>query len=174
MPAPSACLLWVRVLNPQCPIRSIASHAAGTPPSSSSLRQHVAAALRDLLGVTGPADLPLTGAQMLRQLQRCGHIAYRAGLGSHLPGLMQAASAAWHSHSVMFLQVRLWCKLIVPEVAPPVAWPATSCLKLTVCTAVSGCRALACCPACSTQWLQLTPRHCWERRTAFCLEQLLA
>lgn len=69
---------------------------------------------------------------------------------------------------------RLWCKLIVPEVAPPVAWPATSCLKLTVCTAVSGCRALACCPACSTQWLQLTPRHCWERRTAFCLEQLLA
>ena len=68
--------------------------------------------------MTGPPDLPLTRAQMLRQLQRCGHIVYRAGLGSHLPGLMQAASAAWHSHSVMFLQVRLWCKFSVLGVSP--------------------------------------------------------
>ena len=138
------------------------------------MRQHVAAELRELLGVTGPADLPLTQAQMQLQLQRCGHIVYRAGLGSHLPGLMQAASAAWHSHSVMFLQVRLLCKFTVAGVSsfcclagyPPHEAHSLHC--------ASGCRALACCPACSTQRLQLTRRHCWERRTAFCSKQLPA
>ena len=58
-------------------------------------------------------------------------------------------------------------RLLLPGWPPPA-------LKLTVCTAASGCRASACCPACSTLWLQLTSRHCWERRTACCSKQLLA
>ena len=157
------------VLSLSTPLGSVHPTAAGAPPTGSSLRQHVAAALGDLLGVTGPADLPLTQAEMLRQLQRCGHIIYRAGLGSHLPGLMQAASAAWHSHSVMFLQVRLWCRFTVLRTSSScfTGWLPPA-LKLTVCTAAPGCRASAGCPACSTLWLQLTSRHCWERRTAFC------